>query len=181
MSTNSGDGWAGHVTGMRDVPWLPEVDHRAGVKIARSIATDLITHRRWLAGEQLVYRVTDGGPLGGGGVRYVGDDSDDTVRCQSGDDLIRLWLGDRHWRSVTSGLEQSDKDVDELAKTIAEPVYRQMYGAKMRLAADLRDTLTAAIEAGQVEKDQAILTVVARLMAHGYSVDDLRVELGESD
>src|SRR5690606_40375399 len=50
-----------------------------------------------------------------------------------------------------------------VARDLAEWVYRRMLGRELRRAADLRDELQAAIDAGVLDEDEPISRTVGRL------------------
>lgn len=164
-------GWDDPVIDGQEAPWTDRHGHEVCASLARQIAHDLITHQRWREG--------DGQPVYANCceyAEYLGDDAYDWVRCQTGPETIRIgWIGGKLISLIEQDLQA--RPPHAVARDLAEWVYRRMLGREMQRAADLRDELQAAIDAGVLDEDEPISRTVGRLMYHGYKVADLRREL----
>lgn len=160
-------GWQGQLLDDPHHPWVDDLGHAEARLRAWTIAQDLVTNRRWVVGVNdpvPVYDPSDGA--------YVGDDSDDQVRCQT--HLLRIRMPNYIWAS----LDASVTDPLQLVQGMAEVAYRALLAEPLRVAAELRDELSAMLGDGRVQPDENPSKALARLVANGYTAETLRSEVG---
>lgn len=159
--------WPGHLLDDPHHPWVDSGGHAEARRRALVIAHDLVANRRWLVGANdpvPVYDPTDGS--------YVGDDSDDRVRCQT--HLLRIRVPNHVW----DRLDVSDRDHLKLVYGMAEVAYRALLARPLHAAAELRDELIAMLADGRLQDDEHPWAALRRLVANGYTVEMLRAEVG---
>jgi hypothetical protein len=132
-----------------DHPWTDGDNHDIQAAAARRVAGDIAAHERWGPDRQPVYDPQD--------CHYVGDDSDDSVRCQT--DMLRM--------SLPRGHQQSQEE-------IADAVYRALLNGTVDRYEALYAEVVALVARGVLTADEPVGTAVDRLMANGYTAQDLR-------
>lgn len=141
-------------------PWVDSFGHGVTLRIAGRVAADVLANERWGAGHegQPVYDLA-GEDVGG---RYLGDQADDSVRCQLSRHVVAFWFP----------RQPSHADV-------VEQVYRKTYGDAVRWE-ELRNVLRDAVASGQITADEDLDTAATRCLRGGYTVETLRQELAEA-
>jgi predicted DNA-binding transcriptional regulator AlpA len=142
----------------RTHPWADDYSHNLARRAAEVIARDITTNGRWGAADQPVYDVS-----GDGDWRYLGDLSDDSVRCRVGGPIISIFTPKLPGRAE-----------------LVERIYLKIVPAAYRWR-DLFAAVTAAVTSGRLVADESIETAVTRLFRNGYDEKSLANELPDPE